>query len=171
MMEYQKQLKVQAYLDGELSESESREVSAWLANDREAMDLATELRNTREALSGFEKDARLAESRDFYWSKIKSQIEREERPTASPVPVLSWSARLRRLLMPATGIAVAALMLLVVTHETGQPGVSEGSAETALEDSGAFTYHDSSAGATLVWLSYPADNEMEVNTDDQNSLD
>ena len=32
--------------------------------------------------------------------------------------------------------------------------------ETALADSGAFTYHDYSAGATLVWLSYPAEDEV-----------
>ena len=35
--------------------------------------------------------------------------------------------------------------------------------ETALADSGAFTYRDYSAGTTLVWLSYPADNEVAEN--------
>jgi hypothetical protein len=35
--------------------------------------------------------------------------------------------------------------------------------ETALADSGAFTYRDYSAGATLVWLSYPADTEVADN--------
>ena len=32
--------------------------------------------------------------------------------------------------------------------------------ETALADAGAFTYRDYSAGATLVWLTYPAENEV-----------
>jgi len=36
-------------------------------------------------------------------------------------------------------------------------------AETALADSGAFTYHDDSAGVTLVWLSYPAEKEVAEN--------
>jgi len=66
--------------------------------------------------------------------------------------------------VPATGLAVAALLLLVVNHESG-PGFAENKAETALQDSGAFTYHDDSAGATLVWLSYPAENEIADNND------
>ena len=35
--------------------------------------------------------------------------------------------------------------------------------ETAAEDSGAFTYHDYDRGTTLVWLSYPAENEFAEN--------
>jgi hypothetical protein len=58
---------------------------------------------------------------------------------------------------------------LVVTRESGTGG-SDSSIETAVEDSGTFTYHDHAAGVTLVWLSYPADNEVADN-DDPNSLD
>ena len=36
--------------------------------------------------------------------------------------------------------------------------------ETALADPGAFTYRDYASGTTLVWLSYPAENEL---ADDQ----
>jgi hypothetical protein len=32
-------------------------------------------------------------------------------------------------------------------------------------DSGAFTYHDDAAGATLVWLSYPAESDPAENDD------
>ena len=32
--------------------------------------------------------------------------------------------------------------------------------ETAMTDSGAFTYRDYDAGTTLIWLSYPSDNEV-----------
>ena len=64
--------------------------------------------------------------------------------------------------MPATGLAVAGILGLIVSRESGTE-TADVTAETALEDSGAFTYHDDTAGATLVWLSYPADNEV---TDD-----
>jgi hypothetical protein len=44
------------------------------------------------------------------------------------------------------------------------------SPETAFDDSGAFTYHDFSAGATLVWLPYPAEKDI-ADDDELDSLD
>jgi anti-sigma factor RsiW len=167
MIAYEDQLKLQSYLDGELSEAEGREVAEWLSRDPAAAALLTELRQTRQALVGFEESVRLPESREFYWSKIQREIQRQEAPTPSRAPGLLY--QLRRFLVPATGVAVLGLVALMVTREAGTTG-PETSAETALEDSGAFTYHDYSAGATLVWLSYPAENEA-ADDDDLNSLD
>ena len=45
-MDYDAQLKLQAFLDGELPEAEASEVAKWLARDREAAALLEELRNT-----------------------------------------------------------------------------------------------------------------------------
>ena len=53
-MDYDAQLKLQAFLDGELPEAEANEVANWLARDREAVALLAELRNTRKAMVGFE---------------------------------------------------------------------------------------------------------------------
>jgi len=169
MMEYQDQLKLQSYLDGELPEAEGREIAQRLARDQEATALLSELRQTSEALAGFEEGIKLPESREFYWSKIQREIQRPS--IAAPVQSTTarWLYRLRRFLVPATGLAVVSLLALIVTKEAGS-GTGDSSVETALEDSGAFTYHDDSAGATLVWLSYPADNE-NADDDDLNSLD
>lgn len=167
MMEYQDQLKLQSYLDGELPEAEAREVAHWVAQDQDAVALLTELRQTRKALAGIEEGIKLPESREFYWSKIQREIERQEAPAPQPSTAVPFMVRLRRLLMPAAGLAVIGLLAMVVTREAGT-GSSDSSAETALEDSGAFTYHDYSAGATLVWLSYPAD---EVGDDDDLNLE
>jgi anti-sigma factor RsiW len=167
MIEYQKQLKLQSYLDGELPEAEAAEVARWLSEDQEASALLTELRQTTQAMAGFEDGVRLPESREFFWSKIQREIERQEEPAEERPTTVSWAARLRRFLMPATGLAVIALLATVVSRDSGS---SDSSAETALEDSGAFTYHDYTAGATLVWLSYPADGENADN-DDLNSLE
>jgi anti-sigma factor RsiW len=166
MIDYKDQLKLQSYLDGELAESDSREVADWLARNPEAAALKTELDQTRKALSGFEDGIKLPESREFYWSKIRREIQRQEAP-APPRPSEPWLYRLRRFLVPATGLAVVGLLVLTVTRDTGS---FDASVETALEDSGAFTYHDDTAGATLVWLSYPADNEIP-DDDDLNSVD
>jgi anti-sigma factor RsiW len=153
MMEYQDQLKVQAYLDGELSEAEAREVANRLARDQGAIALMNELRHTRQAVSGFESGFRVPESREFYWSKIQRAIERlEPKPEQKP-EAIPFILRLRRLLVPTTALAAAALVALMVVR-----GGAPLTGETSLEDTGAFTYHDYSAGATLVWLSYPADD-------------
>jgi len=159
-MDWEAQLKLQALLDGELPETEAGELSKRLAQDREAAALLAELRQTREALTGFEAGIRLPESREFFWSKIQRDIRRLEAPAPEPVAV-PFLDRLRRFLMPATAVALLAIAGLVVTRQSGSPLLPGGNdAETALEDPGAFTYHDYSAGTTLVWLSYPAENEL-----------
>lgn len=167
MMDYKDQLKLQSYLDGELTESEAREMASRLERDAEAVALWRELDQTGTALAGFEEGVKLPESRDFYWSKIRREIQQRETRPFRPVRP-PWYLRVRRFLVPATGLAVIGLLALTVSRQTG--GSPETSAETALEDSGAFTYHDYSAGATLVWLSYPAENELSED-DDLNSVD
>jgi hypothetical protein len=54
-------------------------------------------------------------------------------------------------------VLIAGLMLIPPAGSTGRTVAAE--IETALADSGVFTYRDYSAGATLVWLSYPAEDE------------
>jgi len=162
-MDYEAQLKLQAFLDGELPEAEARQVANRLAQDQEASALLAELRQTRQALAGFETGTRLPESREFYWSKIQREIERLEAPMAAPAsnPLL---ARLRRLFVPATAtlLAVIAGVVMLGPRPAAAPEL-----ETAVSDTGAFTYHDYSAGATLIWLSYPSENEIAQNdTDD-----
>ena len=159
-MDYDAQLRLQAFLDGELPEAEASEVTDWLARDREAAALLEELRHTRRALAGFEAEVRLPESREFFWSKVEREIQRLETPApkAAPVPMF---ALLRRFLVPASAIALLVIAGVVLTRPTGPSGFTPAAEiETALADSGAFTYRDYSAGTTLVWLTYPADNEV-----------
>ncbi len=153
-MDFDAQLKLQAFLDGELSEPE--EVANWLAKDKEAVDLHAELRNTRQAMRGAEIGIELPESRGFYWSKIEREIRRlqEVAPPEIPIP---FFARLRRLLVPATAIALLLLGGLLVSNEL-RPRSS--GMETTLADASALVYHNDGARTTLIWLSYPADNEV-----------
>ena len=158
-MNWEAQLKLQALLDGELPEAEAGEVAKWPEQDREAAALLTELRQTRAALTGFEAGIQLPESREFFWSKIEREIQRLEKPVAEPIRAPLF-ARLQRFLAPATAVALLAIAGLVAVRQNGWPGLSGGvERETALADTGAFTYRDYSAGTTLVWLSYPAENE------------
>lgn len=153
------QLKLQAHLDGELAERETREVEAALAGDAEARALLTELRNTAGALADFEADLKLPETREFFWSKIEREIQRQDKTAASrpPAPVPFW----RRLLIATGAFAVLVLVGLIgfkslmPANYTQTPTV-----ETFLTDAGAMTYRDETEGMTVVWLSYPAENEF-----------
>src|ERR1700761_7589383 len=101
-MTEEQQLKLQAFLDGELPEKDTREVAAWLAGDADATALLGELRNTRKALADYEPALKVPESREFYWSKIKREIERStpvEAPAKGPSLFASW----RRILLPLGG--------------------------------------------------------------------
>lgn len=164
MMDDKAQLRLQAYLDGELAQGERHEVEAWLARDAEAVALLTELRQTTAALRGFESEIKLPESGEFYWSKIQREIQRQARPTpapASPSLVALW----RRFLAPMSAMAAVVVAGLLAVLQLGRPASPE--SEMALSDTAAFTYRDYARGMTLVWVSYPADREPStVNWDE-----
>ena len=112
-----------------------------------------------DAQAAVEAEYRLPESRDFYWSKIKRQIEAD---TALPVRQersLSWWAAWKRFLAPGGALAVV-LIVALFTLSQSQTETNRADLETSLADPGAFTYRDYDNGATLVWLSYPAENDI-----------
>jgi anti-sigma factor RsiW len=157
-MTEEQQLKLQAFLDGELPENDTREVAAWLARDADATALLGELRNTRKALADFEPALKVPESREFYWSKILREIERSA-PVAAPAKSPSLVALFRRMLMPLGAAAVLVMGGIFTFHQfTGGQGAVQVNA--LLGDAGALTYRDESQGMTVVWLSYPAENKF-----------
>ena len=160
------QLKLQAYLDGELPPGEAREVADRLAQNADARALLGELQNTGRALADFESEIKLPESREFYWSKIQREICRLEQPQPAAASV-SWLAAWRRVLVPAGALAVAVLATIIIAPQLGL-GRHSGEAEFALtDDASSFTYRDYTSGTTLVWLPYEAENEFaEMDTED-----
>jgi anti-sigma factor RsiW len=158
-MTEEQQLKLQAFLDGELPERDTREVASWLARDADATALHAELRNTRLALKGFEPEWKAPESREFYWSKIKREIERSA-PAPTPAERISLFTLLRRALLPMGAVAVLALVGIITLHQFGGKVVQPQGVNAILADAGAFTYRDESQGMTVVWLSYPAEKKL-----------
>jgi anti-sigma factor RsiW len=159
-MDYDAQLKVQAYLDGELGEAESREVANLLARDQDATLLLGELRMTRQVLRGAESGIKLPESREFFWSKVSREIERMEAVSArEPAAKVSAWAAWRRFLLPAGAVASLALAILFIGSQIGIFQTANGPEfETAIADPGALVYRDYARKTTLVWFSYPAEN-------------
>jgi len=157
-MDFETQLKLQAYLDGELPEAEAREVAKLLAQNQEAVLLLGELRNTRQAIKGSEAIVQLPESREFYWSKISREIERLERP--QPVEQKRpFIFRLQRFLVPVTGALAVAIFLGITLLNSGT-GTALGETELATEDMGAITFRSESEGMTTVWLYNRGDSEL-----------
>ena len=162
MIERDLQLKIQAFLDGELTESEAREVAALIAADREAAALHTELKHTRQALAGAEAGIKVPETREFYWSKIQREIEKTEQVAAAEPGLTPWQLLLR-LLKPVTAVAVVVLLGYGAFMQFGQkpsvnvisPRASATEVLVASADAEAITYHDYADDTTFVWFSYP----------------
>lgn len=166
-MTQEQQLKLQAFLDGELPEREAREILAWTQRDSAAAGLLAELKNTRQAMVKSEPHLCLPESREFFWSKIEREIQRLE-PQTYAAPDISIFTLLRRWLLPA--VSVGALVLAgVLAHfnvpNHGSPVAAQtvadtdaSTVETTLANSDATTYRDASEGTTLVLFSYADDS-------------
>jgi anti-sigma factor RsiW len=111
-MKTETELKLQAHLDGELNPAEILEVESLLAGDVAARDLLAELALVKKCMTGNEPEARVPESREFYWSKIQREIERSS--NSAPVRP-GWLQLLHSRLLWSTGalagIALAALFL------------------------------------------------------------
>jgi anti-sigma factor RsiW len=157
-MDFETELKLQAYLDGELPEAEARDVAKLLAQDQETVLLLGELRNTRQAIKGSETIVQLPESREFYWSKIEREIERLDQPERVEQK-RPFIFRLQRFLVPVSG-AVAVAVFLGITLLNSGTGTALGETELATEDMGAITFRSESEGMTTIWLYDRGDSEL-----------
>jgi negative regulator of sigma E activity len=109
------ELKLQAWLDGELPAAEAEQARRLAAAEPEAARLLAELQAIKTALRNNEEIVTVPETREFYWSKIERRIQRE----AADPPLLGpfWAERFRRWLVPLAGAAALAAMLLVALSQ------------------------------------------------------
>jgi anti-sigma-K factor RskA len=152
-------LRVQAFVDGQLPEGEQAEIAALIARDADVAALVRELKQTRQALAGFEVEAQLPESREFYWSKIRREIERFPQEADARPERPSVAAVLLRWLVPATCVAALLAVGFLFLQDPWSSG-DEVAWQAANDDVNAFTYRDYDEGMTVMWLSYPSDNTV-----------
>ena len=149
-MNEETKLKLQAHLDGELSDREARQIVELLSKDNEARSLFAEMQFTKTALRGNELEMKLPESREFYWSKIRREIER---PTENPARIFAvswWKPAYVRL---AAGLAAGcALLMISFLAFTDRSPSFPGEGESTSEEMGAITYHSNADGMTVVYL-------------------
>ena len=152
-MNQDNEIKLQAYLDGELTGREAQEIAAWIETDAGAKALATELRQTGAMLEAHEPELRLPESREFFWSKIEREIVRLE---SAPATRPGWISFLRRHLAAVSGTAVTAALVLFVGIQMNwiSPSLFE-EIDNPLDDTSSFSFRSESQQMTLVWIPNP----------------
>jgi hypothetical protein len=165
-MNHDFEIKLQAWLDGELPEEEASSFLLTAKGDPQAMRLLDELKAVKTALSDNEIERPVPASREFYWSQIQSQIRRQETVSLPSLSRLgSLLVRWRRLLAPMTGAALGAVLLAVTLNH---PAPYSGFVETTDTSSefDALTFHDQASGMTVVWLKYrekqPSDSTADA---------
>jgi negative regulator of sigma E activity len=168
------ELKLQAWVDGELPDEEAREVASLAQADHVAQGLVTELRLTKGFLTGNEPETALPESHDFHWSKIRREIERLDREEA-PAPSLPWATAWRRMLAPLSGVALVALVTVVSLNLFRHPQTDDALAnlvevENPSEHIGSISYKSQAENMFVVWL-YDKENDAETKSDMPDPLD
>lgn len=169
-MNLETQLKLQAFVDGELSPRETREITQLLATDAAAQALVAELRSTATLLKGNELEVTLPESGDFFWSKIEREIRREPSRTTRPEAANSWWIRWAAPLAGATVLLALAISLSqradpdprtasapeskVEPHKIAKVAKARFAHEFEVpsDETTVMTFHSESAGMTVVWL-------------------
>ena len=155
-MNHDAELKIQAFLDGELSGHEAREIADLIASDGHARALHQELAGTKKVLLENEPEYRLEETHDFYWSKIRREIQRGGDVEAKSESrfFLGWQSWWVRLSGTcAAGLLVA--MIIVSSSRTGPLSELYSLAhdiESPLEDVSSISFHSDSANMTVVWV-------------------
>jgi len=148
-------LKLQAYVDGELTPREAGQIDEWLARDADAKALIGELKMTRGILSTNEPMATLPEAREFHWSKINREIERYESQPALVRQVSSPSWWLKYFSPLAVAAMLAAALIL--------PGLNSNEADVQTESSpeaSPVIFRSQAEGMTVIWLQSDENSEF-----------
>ncbi len=166
------ELKLQSYVDGELSSGESRQVTALVDADQDARALLAELEMTRNVLVANEPEMKVPESREFYWSKIQREINRTgEAPVeARKSLVLSW----RKIFAPLAGVAFVALLAVgtVTIYDLtsrNNPARHLAEIENLSEDTGSYSFRSQSENMFVVWV-YDKNQESPQSEVDADSV-
>jgi anti-sigma factor RsiW len=151
-MNYHAQLQLQAYLDGELSPREARQVEQLLATDPEARQLMAELRLAKTILVENEPELELPESREFYWNKIQRDIERLDREVERTVQTAGFAWK--KFLAPLAAAAMVVFGVAVAKFYAPEDETSWSFAEVerVAEEASSVSFRSESEKVLVVWV-------------------
>jgi anti-sigma factor RsiW len=172
-MKTEQMLRLQAYLDNEVSSVEGREIASWIARNAEAAALYEELKATKTLLAPENEPAvAVPDGREFYWSKIAREIERVEREPAREYTPRPWWVRI---LAPAAGAALLALFVFtsISFNAPGGRVVADGHQVEVSETDSSITFYSPEHKMTVVWISSgqeQADAEVQQDFDSDDDV-
>lgn len=163
-MNWEQQLELQAWIDGELSARDARRVAVFAESNADARLLVDELRMAKAFISSNETEVTVPETREFYWSQVQSRIERAE-SVSETSSVLSWPFVLRRLVSPLSGLALVAFLAVVSFNTFRGPAVDDSArfmveVENLSDDVGSISYRSQSENMFVVYL-YKKDQDAD----------
>jgi anti-sigma factor RsiW len=153
-MKHEDELKIQGYLDNQLPPAERREIADLISRDSAAHSLYEALAATKTLLVQNEPDYKLAETREFYWSKIEREIQKTAPPRPEPVLRLglNWQNWWVRLVgAGAAAVLLGTVILSSLRLDTLEPSYDPQEIESPA-DMSAITFHSESANMTVVWV-------------------
>ncbi|MBE86808.1 MAG: hypothetical protein CMO69_03630 [Verrucomicrobiales bacterium] len=163
MKENEIELKIQALVDGELTESEAEQIRECMGNDVRFQILYAQLIQTKDLISKHEMPRILPESGDFYWAKIAQEIGAVEPANqgSNNSLVIKW---LFRRLAPLLGIA--AIVLLITLQQPSMLDLdiefeSDHELELVDDDIEVMTFNSFDDSMSIVWLDYSMDLQKD----------
>jgi anti-sigma factor RsiW len=162
-MNDREQLKVMAYVDGELAGADLIEAESLIARDADASALANELRMSRAVLRVNEPEAELPMPHAAYWAAIAREIERE------PQPAFDWTLLARpafwlRYLAPVAAVGVILFMAVLQTN----PGSTAGDGEELFTspEASAVVYQSDEQKMTVIWMQSDENSDVPQTADE-----
>ena len=163
MKENKIELKIQALVDGELTESEAEQMRECMDNDVRLQILYAQLIQTKDLISKHEMPRILPESGDFYWTKIAQEIGGVEPANqgSNNSLVIKW---LFRRLVPLLGIATIVLLITLQQPSVPDLGIefkSDHELELLDDDIEVMTFNSIDDSISIVWLDYSMDLQKD----------
>ena len=163
MKENEIELKIQALVDGELTEFEAGKLRDRIKNDVRLQVLHERLMQMKDLISKHEMPRVLPESSDFYWAKIAQEIEVRGSTTQSAAHFLGMKWVFRRL-APLLGIASVALLITLQGPNLPDLGIvldHNHELELLTDEIDVMTFNSADDSMSVVWIDYSMDIQKD----------
>ena len=161
MKENEIELKIQALVDGELTEFEAGKLRDRIKNDIRLQILHERLTQMKDLISTHEMPRVLPESSDFYWSKISQEIEVGGSAAQSSAQSLVMKWVFRRL-APLLGIASVALLITLQGPNLPDLGIIlDYNHELLTDEIDVMTFNSADDSMSVVWIDYSMDIQKD----------
>ena len=143
-------LEIQALVDGELAPARRAAIDQLLTANPDARALHSALTGVRSALTAHELSYAVPETREFYWSQIQRRIATQESISGRTDPTASPLLGFLRWLVPAAGVAVLAMVLVVPAQRN--TGTVLAAVDNVSASPSSVVYRSDAQGVTVHWI-------------------